>query len=65
MDRAKRAAVLHRLQELVHERNIYAPIWQNALLSGVGRRVDQSGFGLINGFPYAAPYEDLTLKDRA
>jgi peptide/nickel transport system substrate-binding protein len=65
MDHVKRTAVLHRLQELVHERNIYAPIWQNALLSGVGRRVDQSGFGLINGFPYAAPYEDLTLKDRA
>ena len=65
MDRTKRTALLHRLQELVHERNIYAPIWQNALLSGVGRRVGQSGFGLIKGFPYAAPYEDLTLKDRA
>jgi len=64
MDLTKRTALLRRLQELVHERNIYAPIWQNALLSGVGRRVGESGFGLINGFPYAAPYEDLTLKDR-
>src|SRR5262245_6723721 len=65
MDGAKRTALLHRLQQLVHERNIYAPIWQNALLSGVGRRVGQSGFGLIKGFPYTAPFEDLTLKDRA
>ena len=63
MDRAKRTALLHRLQQLVHEKYIFAPIWQNALLSGVGRRVDQSGFGLIKGFPYTAPYEDLTLKD--
>src|SRR5262245_30487729 len=65
MDPAKRTALLHRLQQLVHERNIYAPIWQNALLSGVGRRVGQSGFGLIDGYPYTAPFEDLTLKDRA
>jgi peptide/nickel transport system substrate-binding protein len=65
MDRGKRSALLHRLQQLVHEKTIFAPIWQNALLSGVGRRVGQSCFGLIKGFPYTAPYEDLTLKDGA
>ena len=64
MDPAKRTALLHRLQQLVHEKSIYAPIWQIALLSGVGRRIGQSGLGLIKGFPYTAPYEDLTLKDR-
>jgi len=64
LDGAKRTALLHRLQQLTHERNIFSPIWQNALLSGVGRRVDQSGFGLIQGFPYTAPYEDLTLRER-
>jgi peptide/nickel transport system substrate-binding protein len=64
MDRAKRTALLHRLQQLVHERNIFAPIWQLAFISGIGRNVGQSGFGLIKGFPYTAPYEDLTLKDR-
>jgi peptide/nickel transport system substrate-binding protein len=62
MDRAKRTAILHRLQQLVHEKAIYAPIWQLAFLSGVGPRVGQSGFGLIDGFAYTAPYEDLTLK---
>src|SRR5262249_26698827 len=65
IDSAKRTVLLHRLQQLVYEKNIYAPIWQNALLSGVGRRVGQSAFGLIEGFPYAAPFEDLTLKDGA
>ncbi len=45
MDRAKRQAVLQRLQQLVHEKAIYAPIWQLAFISGVGPRVGQSGFG--------------------
>ena len=65
MDNAKRTALLHRLQRLVHAKDIFAPIWQLALISGVGQSVGQSGFGLIKGFPYTAPYEDLALKDRA
>ena len=65
MDQAKRAAILHRLQQAVHERAIYAPIFQLAFISGVGPRVGQSGFGLIKGFVYTAPYEDLTLKGKA
>ena len=64
-DRAKREAILHRLQQLVHEKAIFAPIWQQAFISGVGPRVGESGFGLIEGFPYTAPYEDLTLKGKA
>jgi peptide/nickel transport system substrate-binding protein len=64
MDRAKRTALLHRLQQLVYEKNIYAPIWQLAFISGVGPRVEQSCFGLIKGFVYPAPYEELTLKTR-
>jgi peptide/nickel transport system substrate-binding protein len=65
MDRAKREATLHRLQQLVLEKAIYAPIWQLAFISGVGPKVGQSGFGLIKGFVYTAPYEDLTLKGKA
>ena len=65
MDRTKREAILHRLQQLVHEKAIYAPIWQLAFISGIGPRVGQSGFGLIKGFVYTAPYEDLTLKGKA
>jgi len=65
MDQAKRTAILQRLQQAVQEKAIYAPIFQLAFISGVGPRVDQSGFGLIKGFVYTAPYEDLTLKGKA
>ena len=65
MDRAKRTAILHKLQQQVYEKTIYAPIWQLAFISGVGPRVGQSGFGLIKGFVYTAPYEELTLKGKA
>jgi peptide/nickel transport system substrate-binding protein len=58
----KREAILHKMQQLVYERTIYAPIWQLAFINGVGPRVGESGFGLIAGFPYTAPYEDMTLK---
>jgi peptide/nickel transport system substrate-binding protein len=63
LDRAKRGAILHKMQQIVYERTIYAPIWQLAFINGIGPRVGESGFGLIAGFPYTAPYEDLTLKD--
>jgi peptide/nickel transport system substrate-binding protein len=64
LDRGKRAALLTRLQQLVHEKTIYAPLWQLSFISAVGPRVEQSGFGLIKGFVYPAPYEELTLKTR-
>ena len=62
LDRQKRQAILHRMQQIVYERTIYAPIWQLAFINGVGPRVGESGFGLIARFPYTSPYEDITLK---
>ena len=62
LDSKRREAVLYRMQQLVHERSIYAPIWQLAFINGVGPRVAESGFGLIAGYPYTGPYEDITLK---
>jgi peptide/nickel transport system substrate-binding protein len=62
LDHQKRTAILHKMQEIVYERTIYAPIWQLAFINGVGPRVGESGFGLIPRFPYTAPYEDITLK---
>ena len=56
--------MLHKMQQLVHEKTVYAPIWELAFLNGVGPRVGESGLGLINGHAYSAPYEDLTLKGR-
>ena len=62
LDHKKRAATLDKIQQLVHERAIYVPIWQFAVLEGVGPRVGESGLGRIAGFAYTAPYEDITLK---
>ncbi len=64
LDRTKREAILHRMQQLVHERAMFAPIWELAFLNGVGPRVEESGLGLIAGYAYSAPYEDLKLKAR-
>jgi peptide/nickel transport system substrate-binding protein len=61
-DRKKREAILHRIQQLVHEKAMLAPIWELAFLNGVGPRVAESGLGLITGHAYSAPYEDLKLK---
>jgi peptide/nickel transport system substrate-binding protein len=62
LDPKKRTAILEKMQQLVHEKAIYAPIWLLAFLSGVGPRVGESSFGRIPGFPYSAPFEDITLK---
>jgi peptide/nickel transport system substrate-binding protein len=64
MDHEKRAELLQKIQQLVRDKTIYAPIWQLSFISAVGPRVEQSGFGLIKGFVYPAPYEELTLKAR-
>jgi peptide/nickel transport system substrate-binding protein len=62
LDRAKRETLLHRMQQIVHERAMFAPIYELAFLNGVGPRVEESGLGLIAGYAYSAPYEDLKLK---
>jgi peptide/nickel transport system substrate-binding protein len=59
---SKRGAILADMQRLLDDSKMYAPIWQLAFLSGVGPRVGVSGFNLIKGYIYAAPYEDITLK---
>jgi peptide/nickel transport system substrate-binding protein len=63
LDRKRREAVLHKMQQLVvQDKAIYAPIWELAFLNGVGSRVQESGLGLIPGFAYSGPYEDVALK---
>ena len=65
VDRKRREAALHRIQQLVHEKAIAAPIWQLAAMSGVGPRVEESGIGLVAGYAFfSAPYEDVKVKPR-
>jgi peptide/nickel transport system substrate-binding protein len=62
LNREKREAMLHKIQQLVHDKAIYAPVWELAFINGVGPRLAESSFGRIGGFPYTAPFEDLTIK---
>jgi peptide/nickel transport system substrate-binding protein len=64
LDHARREATLHKIQQLVYERAIYAPVWQQAFLNGIGPRVKESGLGLIPSYAYSGPYEDLTLAHK-
>ena len=64
LERKRREAALHRIQQLVHEKAMFAPLWEPAILSGFGPRVEDAGFGLIGGYPYSAPYEDVRLKGK-
>jgi peptide/nickel transport system substrate-binding protein len=61
-DPKRREATLQRIQQLMHDKAMFAPIWQLAFINGYGPRVAESGLSLITGHPYSAPYEDLKLK---
>ena len=43
LDRARREAILFKIQQLMVERAIYVPIWQLAFINGVGPRVGEFG----------------------
>jgi peptide/nickel transport system substrate-binding protein len=59
-----RAQILNKIQQIIHERVMFAPVMEPAFLNGVGGRVGHHGLGAIANFPYSGPYEDLTLKGK-
>jgi peptide/nickel transport system substrate-binding protein len=64
LDRKKREATLHRIQQMVYERAMFAPLWELAFMNGHGPRLAESGLGLITDYFYSAPYEDVRLKGK-
>src|SRR5262249_9811593 len=46
LDPKRREATLHKVQQLMHDKVMTAPIWQNAALAGLGPRVEEAGIGL-------------------
>jgi peptide/nickel transport system substrate-binding protein len=65
IDRKRRETTLHRIQQLVHERAMFAPIYQISAMTGVGPRVEESGIGLVAGYAFfSSPYEDVKLKGK-
>ena len=65
LDRKKREALLHQIQQIMHDRVMHVPIYELAFLWGVGPRVDgDASVDHIKGFSYSAPYEDLKVRAR-
>ena len=64
LDRKKREMLLHKIQQLMHEKVMHIPVWELAFINGHGPRVQESGLGLIPGHAYSAPYEDVKLKGK-
>jgi peptide/nickel transport system substrate-binding protein len=58
----RRDRKLHALQLLVHERVLFAPIYEIAGLSGIGPRVAASGLGFIPAYNWSGPYEEVRLE---
>jgi peptide/nickel transport system substrate-binding protein len=62
LDRKKREALLHKIQQKVYDQAYFIPIWELSFLCASGPRVAVSGLGLIPLFAYSGPYEDVQLK---
>ncbi len=63
-DRKRREATLQRIQQLMYERAMFAPIWDIVSLHGYGPRVAEPALGLIGRYLWSGPYEDVRLRDR-
>ena len=64
LDRKRREATLHRIQQLIHDKAMYAPVWELGFIHAHGPRVAESSLGLITGWAFSAPYEDVKLKGK-
>src|SRR2546427_9597135 len=64
LDSRKREAILRRIQQLMHDKAMFLPVWQFVVLNGVGPRVAESGLSLITDYPWSAPYEDVRVKEK-
>ncbi len=63
-DRKKREAMLAQIQQLLHERVRFGPMWEYIWPSGIGPRVDNAALLKIDPYPWSAPLEDVTLKKK-
>ncbi|MBI4560783.1 MAG: ABC transporter substrate-binding protein [Candidatus Rokubacteria bacterium] len=62
LDLKKREALLHQIQRIIVDKVYFAPIYQLQWPNAVHKSVKTSGLGLIKGFYYTGPFEDITLQ---
>ena len=63
-DRKKREALLGQIQQVLHERVRFGPIYDYIWPSGVGPRVEDPALMLIDPYPWSAPLEEVRLKKK-
>jgi peptide/nickel transport system substrate-binding protein len=61
-DRKRRETLLHQIQQLLHERVRFGPIFDYIWPSAVGPRVVEPALMLIDPYPWSAPLEEVRLK---
>jgi peptide/nickel transport system substrate-binding protein len=61
-DRKRREATLLKIQQLMVERVMFAPLFNFAGMHAYGPRVAELALGLIPNFLFNAPYEEMRLK---
>ncbi len=59
-----RRQILEKMQQIIHERVMFAPILEYAYFVSIGPRVEYDAVNAIPANPYTAPYEDLRLAKR-
>src|SRR5256886_7623362 len=47
----------HRIQQLIHDKAMYAPVWELGFIHAHGPRVAESGLGLITGWAFSRSEE--------
>jgi peptide/nickel transport system substrate-binding protein len=63
-DKKKREAMLFQIQQTLHDRVRFAPIFEFHWPSGIGPRVEEPALLLINPYPWSAPLEEVRLKKK-
>jgi len=56
--------MLHRIQQLIHEKVMYLPIWQLSFCRRTARGSRSPGLVSSTDYPWSAPYEELKLKGK-
>ena len=64
LDRKKREELLLQIQRILADRVVFAGIWENAAITGIGPRVEEAAATLITSYPYTAPFEELRTKEK-
>ena len=59
-----RRVILEKMQQIIHDRALFAPVLEYAYLVSIGPRLEVDNLNVLPQNPYTAPYEELRLRAR-